>query len=102
MIAIKDEEKILKIHNLLPGRHVKLISSKDTKDRGWVSHPDQLKHLIGKIGCVQRIHENVLEAVKVRIDGDERFWSYQDLELVSDEPEPRIFHFDVSLLNTGV
>lgn len=103
MLTTEKREKILKIHELLPGRYVTLKSMKDTKSRGWISQADRLKHLIGEKGCVKKVHENVFEAVKVHLDcGDERFWSYQDLELISIEPEPRIFHYDVSLLNTGV
>ena len=102
----KERYRILKKHGFLPGRYVILRSYTDTKNRGWLS-PREKKpdNLIGKRGIIESVHENVIEAVKVYFEkeGDRRYWSYKDLMMAEiEEPEPRIFHFDISLLNTGV
>lgn len=94
-------KRISKIHNCLPGRTVILKSITDTKRRGWITpgNDDSRSALLGKKGCIKEVHENVFEAVKVTFEnGDERYWSYQDLMLVEVEQKPKIFHFDPAYL----
>jgi predicted RNA-binding protein YlqC (UPF0109 family) len=107
-VDLKERERILKVHAFLPGREAILKSMADTRARGWLtisSKIEDYKKLLGKKGKILQVHSGVVEAVKVDIEGNASYWSYKDLILLEDdveELEPRMFHFDVSLLNTGV
>ena len=90
MYSTDRQQKILMIHHFLPNRSIRLISTKSTKGQGWIS--GNFNHLIGEEGTVVAVHENVLEAVKVYLkkSGDERFWHFEDLELLAPEKEEKI------------
>ena len=89
----KDVElRVLKIHQMLPGRKVRLLTDKETKKQGWTSgkHEDKFN----KTGHVVEIHTSVFEAVKVLIGDDCRFWHFKDLQLVTERiklPKPVLF-----------
>jgi len=99
LLSNSKREKILKIHEFLPGRTVILKSTEKTMSMGWVTKNHE--HLIGKTGCVTMVHENVCQAVKVDLNNgeDKRFWHFEDLELQVEEIPPVIIHFDPSFID---
>lgn len=82
MYTSERQEKILRIHHFLPGRSVRLTSTDRTRSQGWTS--GAVSSFIGQEGKVTEVHENVLEAVKVKMNksGDERYWHHGDLKLI--------------------
>jgi len=91
------ENTTLKIHPFLPNRKVAIVSFDNTKKKGWTANGNG-KQFIGKNGTVLQIHNDVHEAVKVKIDGSKEspcFWHYLDLEMIEieeDVPEPVFFN----------
>lgn len=98
-LTAEKREKILQLHEIVPGREVILKSCLNTKARGWLSGRSPIE-LVGKRGLVTKVHNDVLEAVKVRFGPtEERFWSYKDLTLVPfEKPKPIIFLYDPKML----
>lgn len=90
------KRKILEIHPFLPRRTVIIKSNTNTRNNGWKSETHEGK--AGKTGQVIKVHENVLEAVKVKFGPDDNnptFWHYKDLMLVEVEEEEIIpVHFN--------
>ena len=79
-------EEILKIHPFLKNRRVKIKAYKATREQGWTSGTPS--RLVGKEGKVTKVHDRVTEAVEVSINGDTKFWHFNDLELLEPDPLP--------------
>lgn len=81
------ENRILKIHPFLVRRPVKIVSTKYTRQKGW--NDKAITKLVGKTGVVTEVHSNVIEAVRVQIDGSEinEYWHHQDLQLQNIKEE---------------
>ena len=88
----KREMEILKVHPFIRNRRVKIKAYRATKAQGWTSGSPS--RLVGKEGVVVRVHDRVTEAVEVKINGDDKFWHYEDLELLDPDPlpEPVLFN----------
>lgn len=82
-LSASEQNRILQVHHFLPGRSVRLIGDKYTRKEGWTSSTNN--HLFKQEGTIRKVHEDIVNAIQVQLEGDLRYWHYKDLELIPVE-----------------